>query len=188
MCSFLRSMWIRNCWRMLRGVVRPFSLDSIYTILTYEFRGYKSSEAVAYGEQTIDSLALVYRGIPSMREILFFIAYPFSKIDGFQQYNIMYSLFPYFHGPICTRCDQLSCLRWMVFNPCYHLLVYLRRWIGLQWLSLCHPRQRMCRQCGGDQKLTSNRSQAQTLPSSSPNITLASWCPKLARQRYWLCT
>lgn len=89
---------------------------------------------------------------------------------------------PNFAGSICARCDHFACLGRMMFSPGNHFTVHLRRRIGLQQFCLMKNRQWTTKL--EKREHTSNRSQAQTMPFSSPATTVASPCPKQALHRY----
>jgi hypothetical protein len=92
---------------------------------------------------------------------------------------------PNFDCAVSTGSDQFSSLRGVMFRPCYDFMVHLR---GRIWFERFCLRQEklilMSLVCMKIRELTSRRSQAQMAPFSSPATTLASPCPKQARQRY----
>jgi hypothetical protein len=93
---------------------------------------------------------------------------------------------PDFDSAIGTCGDHLSSLRGVMLCPCYDFMVYLRRRIRFKRSCLRQEELRkMSPMCiKAREQLTSRRSQAQMAPFSSPAMTLASPCPKQARQRY----
>jgi len=97
---------------------------------------------------------------------------------------------PNFDCPVGTGGDQFAGLRGVMFRPCYNFMVYLRGRIGIEGFGLHQEKSQTCHGCGWlkVRQLTSRRSQAQMTPSSSPAMTVASLCPKQARQRYEVWT
>lgn len=91
---------------------------------------------------------------------------------------------PYLDGPVCACSNHLIGLSGMVLSPSYHLAMDLWWGIGLECCSLIRWFRRVFSMMT---ELTSTRSHAQTRPSSSPQTTLASACPKHARHRYDVC-